>query len=1761
MSVLPVRSTGPEPAPAAPAPDRWLAAALLLVILVLGLSLRLVGLDWDEDHHLHPDERFLTMVSMDISAGQLAQQYFDTAASALNPNNRGYPFYVYGTLPLFLVRLAAERIGQTGYNQIHLVGRLFSALFDSATILIVFLIALRLFRSQVLALLAALFAALSVLPIQLAHYYTVDTFTNFFGMCVLYAACLFLPVGTAPQRAALGSPSWWRPALLEWRGVGLALLFGLALGLAAASKINAALLAVLLPGALLLNWLSMPQENRRGWLPVYLRHLFLAALVSIIIFRIFQPYAFQGPSFWNFSINQHWLDTLRSLTAQSRGDVDFPPALSWARRPITYAWTNMVLWGLGLPLGLMAWAGFVWMGWRIWKGEWRSSLLLWGWTGAYFLYQAISWVRAMRYQMLVYPTLAIIAAWACLRLWNLARGANAAGFYRVLARVVVVFVVVGTAAWAFAFTRIYTRPVTRVAASDWIYQNVPGAFNLKINTGAQSVSQPVAFLSGYSLQPQEPLVLAFRPQRPGALTGINFERLLNTAADPMLQAVRVTVRETPVGEPLAQALLNDSFPRENPNDGFDRGRAYTAVLDRTLTLDPQRSYVVVIELAGEQPLLVSSGWSLAYYSSAGFDSQPLPAPVSALRAGQQYALEFSAVQGGALQEVSLNRVVDWPGSADASTLRLSILSTTGGALSPLGQAEVQRTFLALNDPRGEEVTFRFAQPLALEQDERYMLRLEVLDGPGQIAVYGAKPANESSWDDALPVYRSGFNAYDYSYGIYRSDLNFEMYWDDNQAKRERFFSILDQADYIFISSNRQWGTTPRLPERYPLTAAYYRALLGCPADKDVVWCYRVAETGTFAGQLGFELQAVFQSDPNLGPLRFNTQFAEEAFTVYDHPKVLIFRKTAAYDPQRVRDVLNAVDLSTVVHLTPKQASSYPGNLLLPVDRLAQQQAGGTWSEIFNSAALYNRYPALAAALWYLVLALLGWLVYPLTRLALHGLHDRGFPFTRLVGLILLAYPVWLLGSARVPVTKLLISAVLLLLLAINVVLAYRQRITLRAELRQHWRAFLRVEVLILGFFLLFLLVRWGNPDLWHPWKGGEKPMDFSYFNAVLKSTTYPPYDPWFAGGYINYYYYGFVLAGVPVKWLGIVPSIAYNLILPSWFAMLAAGAYSLGWNLAAAVTRRRLPAQPQFGAEASQRAPLLGGLGAALGVAVLGNWGTVRMIWHGLQRLGDTQGAFEYANLLTRIGWAFQGLVRLFTQPGTRLPYGLGDWYWIPSRAIPGEPITEFPAFTFLYADLHAHLLALPVTLLALGWALSVLLGRWGWKGWGHLLGSFFVGGLAIATLRPTNTWDWPAFLGIGLLSVIYTALRYGQVCCFPWPAQIAQRWRRPIIAAFGALLLLVLVLGLYAPYNHWYGQAYTKIDLWSGGLTPFWSYMTHWGVFLFAIVSWMVAETASWLRRDDGSTRREWRWIALAVLFLIAALMVLLVRGVGIGIAALPLMVWAGLLLLRPDLPDAKRAVLLLTGAGLFLTVFVELAVLRGDIGRMNTVFKFYLQAWSLLGISAAAAVAWLVAEALPFWRERTATLWQVALTLLVGGAALFPILAGLDKVYDRMVVDAPHTLDGMTYMTQAQYPEGEILMDLSQDYRAIRWMQENVSGSPVIVEANVPEYRWGTRFTVYTGLPGVVGWNWHQRQQRALTDPQWVVERVNAVNAFYAADDAESTLAFLRRFDVQYIVVGQLEHAVTTPLGLAKFDAWNGDLWQEVYRDGQTVIYQVLP
>ncbi len=1632
----------------------------LLLILLVSAYFRTIGLYWGEEQYLHPDERFLVWVGSDISPVHSLSEYFNTTSSSLNPHNRGHGFFVYGTLPMFITRYLVEWIfSHSGFQEMLQVGRPLSALADLLTVVLVAATALHLYGKRV-SLLAAAFYGMAVLPIQLSHFFKEDTFLNFFIFLSVYLAVRIVDqpddIPPVPSNELLNDEKTsayfqnWKtrfrsPLLL------LSLAFGIGFGCAMASKITAYPLAFLLPAAFIVRYFKehiAKQEDqvRSHFIKKTFLCLIIGGLASILIFRIFQPYAFKGPGFFGILPNPAWVDNIKEQRNQSTGDVDFPPALQWARRPIWFSGKNLTLWGLGLPLGMLAWAGFITMGWRSLRGEWSKHAILWGWTAFYFLWQSSQPNPTMRYQLPSYPGLTIMAAWLIVWLVESRKrseatnndAVNAANdnknhpgtlfssrlksFWNTRsARIVAIslagIVLLLTAAWAFAFTRIYTRPVTRIAASRWIYQNVPGPINIHIRT-----------------------------------------------------------------------------------------------------------------------------------QTAGTYTQPLPFPYDqAITAANPYRTIFEAHATGTIDKITLGHALDLTNIRAPKNLQLTLSKTAQPDFKiTLG---LTSDFLPIQDERGESYTITLPQPFPVNQGEQYQLTLSLDDPQAALALSGASPANESSWDDGLPLRMDGYDGYG---GIYTPDLVLEMYWDDNPEKLARFITTLNQSDYIFISSNRQWGTIPRVPERYPLSTTYYRHLIGCPDDKDVIWCYNVAKPGQFHGDLGFDLVQVFESFPSIGNFRINDQFAEEAFTVYDHPKVLIFKKSAHYDESRVHQILGAVDLNQVVHLTPRQAGKFPGLLMLPPERWKEQQAGGTWSELFNMQGLINRNPLVTVLVWYFTLTLLGWIVYPIVRQIFIGLSDRGYPLARIFGLLLLSYLVWLFGSYRVPFSKLTISLLALVIALVSSAIALLNWDEIKREINQRKKEIFWVEILTLGFFLLDLFIRIGNPDLWHPWKGGEKPMDFAYFNAILKSTSFPPYDPWYAGGYLNYYYYGFVLFGVLVKWLGIMPSIAYNLILPTVFSLMAMGAFSLGWNLVAHFS------SPIPKTDISSPKPkIVAAISSALGMAILGNLGTVRMILVGYQKLAAPGGSIDGTSLLSRFIWTFEGFFQAIK--GMNLPYSLGDWYWIPSRAIPApndvEPITEFPFFTVLYGDPHAHLFALPIALLSLSIALAILLNqksRWNWRTFLQLI----FAGLIVGALRPTNYSDYYPYL---LLVSIAVGYRF-------WLTYHQEKplYHTLFLAGLGIGTVVAASNLFFHPFLHWFGWGYSKISIWEGTHTPSTSYFIHWGYFLFILISWFIWETIDWMAHTPISSfkklspHKAWIGYGLLLIFLIIIGLKLWLH-IEITWLVLPLAIWDGILLLRPNQSISKRFVLFIVGFSLMLTLMVEAVVVVGDIGRMNTVFKFYLQAWTMLAISAGAALGWLFPPLIQ-WVSAWRKVWLGVFTVLVFSTSLYPLTATTAKIKDRMAESAPHTLDGMAYMAYAKYSDSWGEMDLSQDYRAIIWLLTHVKGSPVIVEANLPDlYRWGSRFSIYTGLPGVVGWEWHQQQQRTLFPSTWVSNRIDEIEQFYRTTDLSAAANFLKKYNVRYIILGQQERGKYPGPGIDKFDTANGLLWTAVYRDQQTVIYEV--
>jgi YYY domain-containing protein len=641
--------------------------------------------------------------------------------------------------------------------------------------------------------------------------------------------------------------------------------------------------------------------------------------------------------------------------------------------------------------------------------------------------------------------------------------------------------------------------------------------------------------------------------------------------------------------------------------------------------------------------------------------------------------------------------------------------------------------------------------------------------------------------------------------------------------------------------------------------------------------------------------------------------------------------------------------------------------------------------------------------------------------------------------------------------------------------------------------------------------------------------------------------------------------------------LAYNLILPTLFSFAGGAAFTVAYNLVLRGKRRisksigGLDPIRKVKSKVWNTSALGAGLFAAVFCILIGNLAEVPVMLNAWQKSSDT-------NITTGIGAAdsaiqvIDGAADLLFSDRTA-PIYTGDWFWTATRAIsiePGEvqPITEFPFFTFLYGDLHAHMIALPLTLMALAWAVSLAMMPGQEmdgeidpsKRWQSVI-YWLAGSLIIGSLWATNTWDFPTYSVIAFLSIAYFVLK---------------KHRDVNISSIGKALILslgfiALSLLLFLPFTANYGRPYSSFSLWQGSYTSIPSYFAVFGLFLFIAVVHVFREFRVWTRTWTTEYLAKWEpiaWLVIGLLFgsiLLVAFMVF--RGYTITPIALSLTIAAGLLSLRRGLSVEHRIPLVLISAAFFLTLLVEIIVLDGDIGRMNTVFKFYLQVWVMLSIAGGVAVVW-INEALRF-RPTIRRLWRLGMVLLLATAALYPILATKAKWDIRMSEEAPFTLDGMEFMkttsyTDTAYDGSPQTIELRYDYDAIQWMQRNIIGSPVIAEAHSsnPYRSIGNRVAMYTGLPAIVGWDWHQRQQRALMPANLVYDRIDDVNTLYNTTDMDEALEILESYKVKYIYAGQLEWVYYHPQGLLKFEEMAREgLLEEVYRNGGVSIYEVLP
>ncbi len=538
---------------------------------------------------------------------------------------------------------------------------------------------------------------------------------------------------------------------------------------------------------------------------------------------------------------------------------------------------------------------------------------------------------------------------------------------------------------------------------------------------------------------------------------------------------------------------------------------------------------------------------------------------------------------------------------------------------------------------------------------------------------------------------------------------------------------------------------------------------------------------------------------------------------------------------------------------------------------------------------------------------------PLVWRVLGALPSRGYVLAKPLGLLLVTYLLWFgasLGLLRNSSGGILLSWLVVLALS-----AWMGRNGLRKQapeagagaerplfawLRRHWRLVVVTEVLFLAALVAWAAVRSYSPEI--TTAGGEKFMELTFLNGILRSERFPPLDPWLSGYAISYYYFGYVMLAALTQLSGLTPSIAFNIGLATWFALTVATAFGVVFDMAAALVRSlplhsRLDAARQW---VDSGAALAGGLLGALFVGVVSN---LEGFLESLQGLGVGSLAFwrwlDIKDLNCLNGPAYTLEVANCPQATGILPERF-FWWWRASRVINDrdllgnavEVIDEFPFFSFLLGDMHPHVLGLPFVLLAVGLALALLLGskeqaagvqlpatagnrgdslgqaaesaRSWVNGWVGLFPLGWIGfglfALCLGGLGFLNTWDFPIYL---FLVMVVMGVRLA------WERG-GLSWSIAGQAVVGALALGLLGGVLYLPF-------YFGFQSQAGGILPNFlfgtrlsQYFVMFGPLLAAVLFLLIALT----NRRGLSVKSFFGFLAASILLPIVFLFLVLTIG-----------------------------------------------------------------------------------------------------------------------------------------------------------------------------------------------------------------------------------------------------------------------------------------------
>ena len=773
---------------------------------------------------------------------------------------------------------------------------------------------------------------------------------------------------------------------------------------------------------------------------------------------------------------------------------------------------------------------------------------------------------------------------------------------------------------------------------------------------------------------------------------------------------------------------------------------------------------------------------------------------------------------------------------------------------------------------------------------------------------------------------------------------------------------------------------------------------------------------------------------------------------------------------------------------------------------------------------------LDVVLWLVAAYAIALAAFPVCYYLLPNLRDRGASIAMPFGLLTLGYASWILSVLRiVPSTQVTIILLLIVMAGVSAWIVGRNWRAMVEFIVSEWKTLALGQVVFLGVFAVWTTYRFYDPSINHT----EQPMDFMFLNSTTRSMLGTPEDSWLRGEGISYYYFGYWNFALLTKLTGIVSSVTYNLSLALVPAMAATGMYGLVSNLVRA-DRDKV------------RAAVLTGMVAALLLVFLAN----------------LEGVLEFmrANGMGSDGfWSWIGVQGLTAPAGslTQEWWPTENWWWWRATRVIGSfdagiqtdyTIHEFPAFSYVLGDLHPHVMSVPFVVMFLGflWNFWRAPSVWSWSDWRSYL-SLFVIAFLLGGLGFTNMWDLPVFGLVFLLIAALKVYRSGKTRIRDLVLETA-----PV-----ALLVGVVAFILYSPYFLTFTSQVGGIGALGGPGTRSIHLIFVWAPYLVAVAPFVIAVYSRTTIREDWTRTTLY---AVAAGFLPFAVWVpLYMNGggdpagvIGRFIQVLPLALlvtlaaYATLWLIREEkASEGMTFAMALATLGLALIMGPELLFVDDSFGgaheRMNTVFKLYYQAWTIL----AAAVGFVIYYWIKLTRETKDSsrlllrFWGAAFVLVLVGALYYTPAAIASKAE---LYGEDRTLDGLQHVERFVGPE----------YRAIEYIRENVGNDSAILEAVGGGYSEHGRIASSTGVPTVLNWPGHEMQWRGSSKP--FEGREQDVQTIYQTLDINEAVSLLDKYDVDHVYVGSRERSKYGEAGLAKFVQF----MTPVFSEADVVIYR---